>query len=52
LQRPSYARPGKLFTANVSLFASTAGTVVEDRLNEIRNTLVSIIQGKWGGDGI
>ncbi len=51
LQRPSYARPGKLFTANGLLFASTAGTVVEHRLNEIRNALVSIIQGKPAGDG-
>ena len=45
LQRASYARPGKLFTANTSLFASTAGLISQGRLDEARNALIAIIQG-------
>lgn len=45
LQRASYARPGKLFTANVSLFAAAAGLVAQGRLDEVRNALIAIIQG-------
>jgi mRNA interferase MazF len=45
LQRASYARPGKLFTANNSLFAAAAGLVAQDRLDEVRNALIAIIQG-------
>ena len=44
LQRASYARPGKLFTANVSLFAAAAGLVAQGRLDEVRNALIAIIQ--------
>lgn len=45
LQRTSFARPGKLFTANVSLFATTAGLIVQGRLDEVRDALIAIIQG-------
>ena len=45
LQRSSYARPGKLFTANASLFAAAAGLISKGRLDEVRNALVAIIQG-------
>ena len=45
LQRASYARPGKLFTANISLFAAAAGSVAQARLDEVRNALVAMIQG-------
>jgi mRNA interferase MazF len=45
LQRASFARPGKLFTANISLFAATAGLLAQDRLDEVRNALIAIIQG-------
>jgi mRNA interferase MazF len=31
LQRASYAHPGKLFTANTSLFAATAGLMSQGR---------------------
>ena len=44
LQRASYARPGKLFTANVSLFVAAAGLVAQGRLDEVRNALIAIIQ--------
>jgi mRNA interferase MazF len=45
LQRASYARPGKLFTANASLFAAVAGLISQGRLDEVRNALIAIIQG-------
>jgi mRNA interferase MazF len=45
LQRASYARPGKLFTANISLFAAVAGLISQGRLDEVRNALIAIIQG-------
>jgi mRNA interferase MazF len=45
LQRASYARPAKLFTANVSLFAAVAGGLAQGRLDEVRNTLIVIIKG-------
>jgi mRNA interferase MazF len=44
LQRISFARPGKLFTAHVSLFAAVAGSLAEGRLAEVRDTLIAIIQ--------
>ena len=46
LQRASYARPGKLFTANVSLFSGAAGLIASHRLAEVRNALITIIQGR------
>lgn len=45
LQRASYARPGKLFTANILLFAAAAGSVAQARLDEVRNALIAMIQG-------
>jgi mRNA interferase MazF len=45
LQRASYARPGKLFTANTSLFAAAAGLISQGRLDEVRNALTAIIHG-------
>lgn len=46
LQRLSYVRPGKLFTANASLFATTAGVIVQDKLDEIRSAVIAMIQGQ------
>jgi mRNA interferase MazF len=45
LQRASYARPGKLFTANTSLFAAAAGLMSQGRLDQVRSALIAIIQG-------
>lgn len=48
LQRVSYARPGKLFTANESLFASTAGQVRDEKLMQVRQAVVALIlAGAW-----
>lgn len=46
LQRLSYVRPGKLFTANASLFAATAGVIVAGKLDEIRNAVITLVQGR------
>ena len=46
LQRLSHVRPGKLFTANASLFATTAGVIAADKLDETRNAVVAMIRGQ------
>ena len=46
LQRLSHVRPGKLFTANASLFATTAGVIAADKLDETRNAVVALIRGQ------
>lgn len=45
LQRVSYARPGKLFTANESLFAAQAGTLHNANLIEVRDAVVAMLRG-------
>ena len=45
LQRTSYARPGKLFTANESLFVSIAATVQMEKLLEVRGAVIALLQG-------
>lgn len=44
LQRSSYVRPGKLFTAHDSLFAATAGVIAADKLEEARNAVITLLQ--------
>lgn len=44
LQRVSYARPGKLFTAHDSLFASVAGQLQADKLLAIREAVVCLVR--------
>lgn len=46
LLRLSYARPGKLFTANQTLFDSAAGTLARNRLNVVRNAVIDMIRGQ------
>lgn len=46
LQRLSHARPGKLFTANHSLFHTTAGTLDSAKLDEVRNAVIDMIRGR------
>ncbi len=46
LQRISYLRPGKLFTANQSLFISSPGTLLSASLDKAREAVVSIVRGK------
>ena len=44
LQRVSFARPGKLFTAHDSLFASVAGQLQADKLLAILEAVVCLVR--------
>jgi mRNA interferase MazF len=44
LHRTSYLRPGKLFTANQSLFRRVAGKINEQKLNQVRDAVISLIR--------
>jgi len=44
LQRVSYLRPGKLFTAHNSLFQRTAGKISSEKLEQTRNAVIKIIR--------
>ena len=41
----SLVRPNKLFTADVSIISSKIGTLKEDKIKEIENTLIRIFKG-------
>lgn len=45
LQRLSYARPGKLFTAHERLFADCAGNLAVNKLLEVRHAVIALLQG-------
>lgn len=44
LQRTSYARPGKLFTANAELFEGTAGKLKEEVRGKIVEGIVRLLR--------
>ncbi|SNS90693.1 mRNA interferase MazF [Granulicella rosea] len=44
LQLLSYARPGKLFTANESIFVRSLGKLADGMLKDVRDSVVSLIQ--------
>lgn len=45
LQLLSYARPGKLFTANEALFSGNAGALADATLNQVREAVTGIVRG-------
>lgn len=45
LQLLSYARPGKLFTANEALFSGKAGILIDASLNKVRETVAELVRG-------
>ncbi|MDP1594692.1 MAG: type II toxin-antitoxin system PemK/MazF family toxin [Gallionella sp.] len=45
LQRISYARPGKLFTANDSLFAAPAGVLHATYFQQVRDAVIAMLRG-------
>ena len=48
LMRVSYARPGKLFTANLQLFEGVVGVLEDDLRAEIVNRIVRLLRsGRW-----
>ncbi len=44
LQRTSYLRPGKLFTAHQSLFRRVAGQIQAPKLNQVRDAVIALIR--------
>jgi len=46
LQRLSYARPGKLFTAHETLFQHEAGRLAPESLDQVREHVVLMIRGE------
>ena len=49
LRLDSYARPGKLFTANESLVATAVGSLTDDSFRQIIETVVGILQNSLDG---
>ncbi|HEY5048728.1 MAG TPA: hypothetical protein VII49_11990 [Rhizomicrobium sp.] len=45
LQRISYVRPAKLFTAHESLFVASAGLLKPPALAQVRDAVVAVIRG-------
>jgi mRNA interferase MazF len=45
LQRISYARPGKLFTANDSLFVAQVGALHIAVFQQVRDAVVAMLRG-------
>ena len=48
LQRLSYARPGKLFTANEALFADSADALKPATLSRVRNAVIKLLKDETG----
>ena len=44
LSRTSYARPGKIFTANESLMASHVGKLKDDEFRKVAGAVVQLLQ--------
>ncbi len=45
LNRTSYVRPAKLFTANQSLFRRDVGKIAQRKLHEVRTSVIALLQG-------
>ena len=50
LQRKSYLRPGKLFTAHRSLFRRVVGQLNESKLNQARDAVIALIRSRKSED--
>ena len=46
LERTSYVRPGKLFTANALLVARTVGELTPDAAEQVLSAILRLLQGK------
>jgi mRNA interferase MazF len=44
LRRPSFARPGKLFSAHASLIARPLGELTAEKLSIVRNAVAQLIR--------
>jgi mRNA interferase MazF len=45
LQRTSYARPGKLFTASEGLFSSAPAIVTAEKIAGVREAVITLLRG-------
>jgi len=45
LNRLSFVRPGKLFTANRCLFKRCVGKITNEKLGQVREVVIALIQG-------
>jgi mRNA interferase MazF len=45
LSRVSFLRPGKLFTANESLFRRTVATLFPEKFEAVLNAVISVLRG-------
>ena len=45
LNRISYVRPGKLFTANQTLFRRSVGRLTDSKLHLVRMAIIAVVQG-------
>lgn len=50
LERTSYVRPGKIFTANESLFVEERGTVAARTLSAVRERVIALISAPPSAD--
>ena len=48
LRMTSFARPGKIFTANESIITTTIGRLTEDALARVRDAVVAVLQPPVG----
>lgn len=46
LQRPGYARPGKLFSAHESLFRGVVGRLTHDKQAEVVDRIIFMLQAR------
>lgn len=46
LSRISYARPGKLFTANQSLFRRNIGRINENKLHQVHAAVIALLRSQ------
>ena len=46
LERTSYARPGKLFTANESLIVRAVGELTRESAGEVLNAVLQLLRGE------
>jgi mRNA interferase MazF len=46
LRRKGFARPGKLFTAHSSLISSVVGVLEPDKLDEILDAIIDLLQAR------
>jgi len=46
LQRPSFARPGKLFTANTALITSEIGKLKSEKHRQVVAAVVALLEGR------